>query len=756
MSESKPLPLQYMKGVGPKRAEALASAGLLTAADMLRYYPRSYIDRNTVVTLATLAMKARKANLFSGEMDVSRAEEINVKTEITVVARITKVRENTYGGGSRSMLIATLGDESGGSAEMIFFQMVNYFRVALREGALVVVSGTPEYDDKYKKVSFHHPDVLKIDEEDEQLYKQGKILPKYRITQAMKNVHLSMRQIRSIVEDVIEAELPKLQETIPESILHKLGLPPITNTARDLHFPETTMAVEMARKRMKFEELFFFEMMLALRKRGVKVMERGLVINPKSERARALLDKLPFDLTSAQKRVIREVAEDFQSGRPMNRLLQGDVGSGKTLVALFSMLMAIDAGYQTLLMAPTEILAEQHYHTLSHFLEGMGIEIVQLIGGQKAKMRREIKEKIASGEAKIIIGTHALFSGNATDETRTVDYHKVGLVVVDEQHRFGVMQRAKLREMGTRSHSVEGTELPVSPHVLVMSATPIPRTLSMTLYGDLDVSVIDTMPVGRKPIITKVVFENKLHETYQFIRKEIELGRQAYVVYPLVEKSEKLELKSAVEHFEYLQTEVFPEYKLGLLHGQMFWYEKDDAMKAFKNKEFDILVATTVVEVGIDVPNSSVMLIENAERFGLAQLHQLRGRVGRGAEQSYCFLATKDHFRFLLGKKDAELSERLKAVVRLKTMEETTDGFKIAEVDMKLRGPGDVMGTRQSGVPDFEFTDLVSDLEIIALAKREAFALIEQDPHLRRPEHQATRKEFLRQYAGEKGFFDVA
>ncbi|MBI3259352.1 MAG: ATP-dependent DNA helicase RecG [Ignavibacteriae bacterium] len=756
MKDNKPLALQYIRGVGPKRAEVLASAGLLTAADMLRYYPRSYIDRNTVVTLAELTQTLRRDTLFSNDSP-KLSGDFSVKNEITVVARISKIRENSYGGGSRSMMIISLSDESGGSADMIFFQMIHYFRIAFKVGMLVVVSGMPEYEEKFRKVSFHHPEVLKIDEEDEELYKEGKIIPKYKITQAMKNVHLSMRHIRSIVEEVIEQEIPKLRETLPSPILRKLSLPNIREASRMLHFPDSTASVERARFRMKFEELFFFEMMLALRKRGIKVMERGVIIDPKSTRARGLLDALPFELTHAQKRVIWEIATDFQSGKPMNRLLQGDVGSGKTLVALFAMLMAIDAGYQTLLMAPTEILAEQHYHTLKNFLEGSGIEIVQLIGGQKAKMRRDIKEKIALGKAHIIIGTHALFSGNATDASRTVDYHKVGLIVVDEQHRFGVMQRAKLRDLGIRSHVPDATPtLPISPHILVMSATPIPRTLSMTLYGDLDISIIDQMPYGRKPIRTEVIFESKLDTTMEFIRSEVRNGKQAYIVYPLVEKSDKIDLKSAVEHFEHLQHEVFPEFKLGLLHGQMFWYEKDDAMRAFKNKEFQILVATTVVEVGIDIPNATVMLIENAERFGLSQLHQLRGRVGRGGEQSYCFLATKDHFRFLLGKKEQEASERKASIIRLKTMEETTDGFKIAEVDMKLRGPGDVMGTRQSGVPDFEFTDLVRDFEVIEIAKREAFALIDADPHLRKPEHEQTRIEFLRQYAGEKGYFDVA
>jgi len=428
----------------------------------------------------------------------------------------------------------------------------------------------------------------------------------------------------------------------------------------------------------------------------------------------------------------------------MNRLLQGDVGSGKTIVAVLAIVYAVDNGFQAAIMAPTEILAEQHFHTFQRYLEPLGITVVQLVGGQKQKLRRELLEQIASGKASVIVGTHALFQ-------QTVEYHRLGLIVIDEQHRFGVMQRAALRERAMQSYQ----EAAVAPHILVMSATPIPRTLAMTLYGDLDVSIIDEMPKGRKPVATKVVFESDLPALYQFVREQVRQGYQAYFVYPLVEQSEKLQLKSAVEHYEYLQQKIFPDLRIGLLHGQMFWYEKEDVMRAFKNREYDILVATTVIEVGIDVPQATIMVIENAERFGLAQLHQLRGRVGRGAAQSYCFLVTKDHFRYHLAARNAT-AERNATVVRLRTMERTTNGFEIAEVDLQLRGPGDLLGTRQSGLPEFRFVDLVRDGDIISAARREAFAIVERDPQLRTPPYRSLREELLARFQEEMMLLDVA
>ncbi len=801
-------PIQYLRGIGPRRAEALAQAGILTAADVLKFYPRSYIDRATVPSLREL----RNALVQAQQTDAFSDQNMKLQSEITVVAYVRAVRERTFGK-NRTMVVVELDDNSGVKAEIVFWNQADYFKRIYEADQLLAVSGLADF--AYGKIQFAHPEIDKIDPDDAELYGEGRILPKYRLTQKMKDAGISMRVLRNVVQSVIEQELPNLHETLSESILQKYDFPEIQRAVRQLHFPDSHEELEKARERMKYEELFFFGLLLAMRHKGTKTLDAAPPVQEKSSTARAMLEQLPFELTKAQKRVLREIMGDMRTKEPMNRLLQGDVGSGKTVVALLAMLAAIDSGYQCALMAPTEILAEQHYNTIADYCTKLNdhrtahnlapINVVQLIGGQKKKQRTEIGEKISSGAAHIVVGTHALFQSAA-------EYKRLAFVVIDEQHRFGVLQRAELKNKASASfqgdlldsrESLIPTLLPegegqdtelslkpspsgrglgeglaqgecrnqedkntseatknLAPHVLVMSATPIPRTLSMTLYGDLDVSVIDELPKNRKPIKTKVVFESKMPLVWDFIKEQVQKGRQAYVVYPLVEKSEKVEAKSAVEHYEYLQHEVFPDLKLGLLHGQMFWYEKEDAMKAFKNREFHILVATTVVEVGIDVPNASVMLIENAERFGLAQLHQLRGRVGRGAEQSYCLLATKDHFKFHLNKRELqgknEGNERKASIIRLKTMQETTDGFKIAEVDLGLRGPGDFMGTRQSGVPEFAFADLMSDGDVISTARKDAFALIADDAQLRKPENTTIREEFMRQNSKDYSLLDVA
>ncbi|HEX9615754.1 MAG TPA: ATP-dependent DNA helicase RecG, partial [Bacteroidota bacterium] len=499
---------------------------------------------------------------------------------------------------------------------------------------------------------------------------------------------------------------------------------------QNVHFPSDPVILGEARRRLKFDELFFFEIMLALRKRRSHATGQGISFRIESTLARKLVDSLPFPLTSAQKRVVREIAEDMRRPEPMNRLLQGDVGSGKTIVALMAMLVAVDNGYQAVFMAPTEILAEQHFRTLSSFLEGLPVNARLLIGGQKKKLRTDVLDDIRSGGCNIAVGTHALLE-------ETVGFAKLGLVVIDEQHRFGVVQRAALKQKG------------VSPDVLVMTATPIPRTLAMTIHGDLDVSVIDEMPAHRKPIRTAVRLENQKDKVYEFVRREVAAGRQAYVVFPLIEESEKLDLKAATKEFETLKETAFPGLRLGLIHGRMKSEEKDAVMLKFKMRELDILVATTVIEVGIDVPNASVMIIENAERFGLSQLHQLRGRVGRGADQSYCILiADYAWFREVRKKGDPVEIEREQqlARTRLETMVETNDGFRIAEVDLKLRGPGEFLGTRQSGLPSFRIADLVDDADILAAARNEAFAIVDLDPELRIPDHLPMREHFMERY----------
>lgn len=733
-------PVQFVKGVGPRRAEALKKAGLKTARDLIFYVPYAYIDRNAGLSLKSITTMLQQDDLFSKNITT---DEINLYSEVTTVATINDIKEHKFGP-KRKMLRLRLTDKAGGFANVVFWNGINYFKKLYNIGQTIVLSGKPETD-RFGVLSFSHPEIEVIDPEDEKLYASGRILPKYSSTEAMKKAGLNMRLMRNIISMALEKEIGNIEETLPLDLLARHDFPDIRTSLTNLHFPEDAGTLENSRRRMKFEEIFYYEVFLAIRQAGMKIIERAPKINPKSKSARKLYDSLPFELTGDQKKVINEIAKDIESGRPMNRLLQGDVGSGKTIVAVLAMLMAIDEGYQVAFMAPTEILAEQHFHTLEKFFEPLDIKVVRLLGGQKAKVRRDTLENISTGNADVIVGTHALFQSE-------IQYNKLGFAVIDEQHRFGVAQRAELKRLAGMSLEDES----LSPHILVMTATPIPRTLSMTIYGDLDVSVIREKPKNRKPIITKVTFESTLPEAYEFIRQQVKKGKQAYIVYPLVEKSEKLELKAATEHYERLRKDVFPKLRAGLLHGQMFWYEKEEAMKAFLAGEYDILVATTVIEVGIDIPNATVMLIENAERFGLSQLHQLRGRVGRGADQSYCLLATKDHFKYHIKKSKAPEEERTASIIRLKTMQETDDGFKISEADLRLRGPGDMLGTRQSGMPEFKYLDLVSDGEIISEARREAFEIVENDPQLRKKNNSVIRENYTKQYAAGKSYFDIA
>lgn len=725
------LPLQYLKGVGPRRAEALASEGLVSYSDVVMYVPRAYVDRRTMSSIAQLRDHLR------GSPDMQQADasaQFAMQKQVSLVARVARSEKKTVGKG-RSMLQVDLVDDSRALLQLVFWNQIPYYSKLLQPEQTFVVHGLPQYEARWNTLSMHHPELELVDDEEIEQFGTGAILPRYRITQGMANVGITMRLMRSIVDQCLEKTMSELADPLPTAIVAERTLMPKVEALRSLHYPENHHIIERAQRRMKYEELFLFELLLAARRRSRKRPERGIPMQSQSQRARSLIERLPFDLTGAQKRVIREIVADMTSGTPMNRLLQGDVGSGKTVVALLCMLNAVDNGYQTLIMAPTEILAEQHFHGIQRMLGAdHGMNIVQLVGSQRKKARTAVLEQIASGSANIVVGTHAMFESD-------VVYNKLGLIVIDEQHRFGVAQRAELKRLGQNSHGDE----PRTPHILVMSATPIPRTLSMTLYGDLDSSVIDQLPAQRKPIKTYVVFESKMQEVFGFVKSEVALGRQAYIVYPLVERSEKIDAKSAVEHYEDLCRTVFHDLSVGLLHGQMGWNEKEDVMKAFLNRDFDVLVSTTVIEVGIDVPNATVMLIENAERFGLSQLHQLRGRVGRGGEQSYCFLATKDHFKYQMNRA-ANAEDMAKAPIRLKTMEETTDGFRIAEVDLRLRGPGDVMGTRQSGVPDFRFADLVTDGELIAQTRADAFGVLDEDPQLRQDEHRLLRQELLRMF----------
>ncbi|MGE5479799.1 MAG: ATP-dependent DNA helicase RecG [Chloroflexota bacterium] len=704
--------LAYLKGVGPRRAEALMKAGIQSWRDLIFYFPRNYISRTGALGIQQLINKKLNENAESALSDAG----YSLREELSVVGKIIQINERNFGR-NRSMLELILTDDTGGKCKIVFWNMVKFFKKLYNEGQLLAVSGKGEVTG-FKTLEFTHPEIDIIDEDDAELYKEGLILPNYTLTEEMRKSGLNMRLMRQLVAKIVENYAPRIKETLPDYILKRHALPDIKITLKSLHFPENMEEVKRAQRRVKFEEVFQLQLILSLDRNAYKTKERAPVFVEKSPLARELYSTLPFKLTGDQLKALRDITADFRSGSPMNRLLQGDVGSGKTIVALLSTLIAIDSGYQVAFMAPTEILAEQHYATIQKFFEGFGLSIVQLVGGQRKKLREEVIASVSSGTANIVVGTHALFSGE-------IPYKNLGFVVIDEQHRFGVEQRADLIRLSKRS-----MENGFAPHILLMTATPIPRTMTMTVYGDLDVSVIKEMPRDRKPIKTKVAYEKDRDEVLEFVKDKLREGRQAYIVYPLVEKSEKLELKAATEHFEELRTEAFGEFSCGLLHGQMQSVDKESVMRDFLAKRYDVLVATTVIEVGIDVANATVMIIEDAERFGLSQLHQLRGRVGRGSEQSYCVLLTKDKHQYQIRRKNADDTDIKALFVRLKTMEETTDGFKIAEIDLKLRGPGDMLGTRQSGLPLFKYVDLAADADIIAEANELAKKIVERDPKL--------------------------
>ena len=712
-------PIQYVKGIGPRRAEVLAEQGITTVRDLIYYFPFDYIDLSKVETIGNL-----RSLLDSDKW-------------VTTIGRVKSF--DLVGRPPRQRFVVVLTDDTG-IIQLVFFQSVNFFKKAFTEGELIAVSGkVTSFNNRPQMV---HPSIdhLSGDNEeniDPELYLHTKgIVPKYGSSAAMKDVNLNVKGFRRIIKHTLDEFLALVEEILPAKSLeqnHFIGIQPALS---NIHYPESQALLEEARRRLKFDELFTMQLMLALRRKQIKVETPGIAFNIKSNLARRLVGSLPFNLTKAQVRVIKEIADDMKSPKPMNRLLQGDVGSGKTIVSLLSMLVAADNGYQSAFMAPTEILAEQHYRTIMDFLKDMNINVRLLIGGQKAKLRQDILGEIRSGSAQIVVGTHALIQEH-------VKFVKLGFVVIDEQHRFGVAQRVALREKG-----VDDGYGATHPDILVMTATPIPRTLSLTLYGDFDVSVIDELPAHRKPIKTISRLETQMASVHLFIREQVREGRQIYIVYPLVEESEKLDLKAATESYTRFKSEVFTDLRVGLLHGRMASDEKDAVMFEFKSGRLDILVSTTVIEVGIDVPNASVMVIEHAERFGLSQLHQLRGRVGRGAEQSYCILVAPVWMGRALQSSstlpmvDGEEEEKQKATRRLKTMLETLDGFKIAEIDLNLRGPGDFFGTRQSGFPQLQIANLLTDGKILALARKEAFDLVEADPHLRHTDHQSLRKQF--------------
>ncbi|MDZ7318271.1 MAG: ATP-dependent DNA helicase RecG [candidate division KSB1 bacterium] len=659
--------VQFLKGIGEKRAEALKSVGIATIADLFEYYPRRYLDRSHITPIRKL-----------------RPNET-----ATVVG---KVVNSGIKKGARARFILLLTDNTG-FLSCVWFAQLPYWQKKFKPGQTLAVSGKVGY---FGGLQMVHPefDLLSDtaeDHEDEFLH-TGKIIPLYPSSESLARVGLDSRGFRRIIHHLVRSYADQIDDAMPTAIVERHHLISLRDAYKNIHFPDNFERLQQARRRLKFDELFFMQLLLAFRKQRVMQQQKMMAVPTVGEGVKELINKLPFKLTDAQRKVLREIYADLKKPYPMYRLLQGDVGSGKTIVALVTMLMAIENGYQTALMAPTEILAEQHYLTFRHLLEGMAIDVRLLIGGQPKSERTAIMQAIESGDCDIVVGTHAIIQEG-------VHFHRLGLVVIDEQHRFGVEQRALLTEKG------------MNPEVLVMTATPIPRTLSLTLYGDLDVSIIDELPAGRVPVKTYWRYEDKRNEIYGFVKSKIDQGQQAYIVFPLIEESEKLDLKAAIDSYEQMSRGIFSGYRLALLHGRMKSAEKDAIMTAFKNGDIQILVSTTVIEVGVDVPTATVMVIENAERFGLTQLHQLRGRVGRGAEQSYCILIARQG-----------LTED--ALTRLRTMTETNDGFKIAEVDLQLRGPGELFGTRQHGMPDLKIADPLTDTELLLSARTEAFELV--------------------------------
>ncbi|MFP4664881.1 MAG: ATP-dependent DNA helicase RecG [Bacteroidales bacterium] len=682
--------IKYLKGVGPKKAELLNSElDIFTFEDLLNYFPYRHTDRSRFYKIKEL-----------------RDGMPTVQILATVHA------PQTVGGKRFSRLTAFCEDDTG-SLELVWFKGAKWIKESIKPGQQYVIFGKPT---RYKgRINMAHPDMETL-EKWQQKPATG-LMPHYNTTEAMKKQRLHSKAVQKLQENLLNSLNTAIPENLPEYLRQKYRLIGKDQAIRNIHFPDSHEALSQAEYRLKFEELFFIQLGMLKARNHRKESIPGHVFSQVGQQFNDFYkNNLPFELTGAQKRVIKEIRLDMGSGKHMNRLLQGDVGSGKTLVALMCMLIAIDNGYQTALMAPTEILAQQHAQSIGKMLEGMNLRIELLTGSTKQKDRKLIHEGLQSGEVDILIGTHALLED-------VVQFNKLGLTIIDEQHRFGVAQRARLWKK---------SETP--PHVLVMTATPIPRTLAMTVYGDLDVSTIDELPPGRKPIITKHATDSKRLRVFQFMRDEIAKGRQIYVVYPLIKESESMDFKDLEDGVEsMLRAFPRPDYQLAVVHGQMKPADKEKSMQYFKSGAADILVATTVIEVGVDVPNASVMILESAERFGLSQMHQLRGRVGRGAEQSYCVLMTKN--------KLGDTSRQ-----RIEVMTRSNDGFEIAEADMKLRGPGDIEGTQQSGLPiNLKIANLGRDQQLLQFVRNIADAILEKDPTLSAPENLLLTHELRKQ-----------
>jgi ATP-dependent DNA helicase RecG len=692
--------IEFLKGIGPQRGEMLKKElGIFTYYDLLSFYPFRYVDRS----------KIYKIKEITEDLPYVQLKGKIIKTE-------------TLGTKFQQRFVAWLKDDTG-VIELVWFQGAKWLVGKFQPNVDYVVLGKPsEFRGKF---NITHPDVDLAN--DESIKLNSALQPVYPSTEKLKGKGLDSKGIVKLQEVLVPLLKNKIPETLPQKLIDQYKLVSKEEASTQIHFPENAEKLKKAEYRLKFEEFFYLQLKVLKNKSFRKHSVQSFVFEKLGHYFNIFFEKhLPFELTGAQKRVLKEIRADVRTGKQMNRLLQGDVGSGKTIVALMSMLMALDNNYQACLMAPTEILAQQHFTNISRLVAPLGINCILLTGSVKTKARKEILQNLAEGKTHIIIGTHALLED-------PVQFKNLGLVVIDEQHRFGVAQRARLQSKNVNP-----------PHVLVMSATPIPRTLAMTLYGDLDTSVIDELPPGRKPIQTLHYGDNKRLRLYGFMKEQIKLGRQVYVVYPLIEESEKLDFKNLMEGYDAISQEFpLPQYKISVVYGKMETAKKDFEMQRFVKGETQIMVATTVIEVGVDVPNASVMVIESAERFGLSQLHQLRGRVGRGAEQSYCVLMTS--FKLSADGK-----------TRMETMCRTNDGFEVAEVDLKLRGPGDIEGTQQSGILNLRIADLAKDQQILQLARNAAHDILEGDPQLQKQENQILNKELINQHKSTINWSKVA
>lgn len=688
--------IQYVKGVGPKRAQLLNKLNIQTVDDCLYFLPHRYEDRSQVKKIAQLEHGG----------------------QVTFVGDV--INAGTFRMGRYKKIFEVIVQDDTGSIRAKWFKFnEKYFRAKFAVGLKVIMSGEPRFNSYIGSgLEIIHPDVEIVSGELVDNLEIGKVIPVYHNTEG-----LHMKSLRQIMKQVTDGYADLIEEFLPEEVLQKHQFPARREAIQFAHFPpggfsEATLQSFQtpAHQRLIFEELFLIQLGLAWRKKHAGDFVRGTPLKTRGELIRKMIHLLKFELTHAQKRALAGIMSDLEKDRPMNRLLFGDVGSGKTIVALITLLTAVDNGFQGALMAPTELLAEQHYLNIQPYCEKLGVSLELVTSAANPREKKRIQENIQNGATQIVVGTHALIQ-------KDVEFHNLGLAVIDEQQRFGVLQREAI---GKKGHA---------PHILIMTATPIPRSLALTLYGDMDVSVLDELPPGRQPITTKLYYENKRDEAYEFLRDELDKGRQAYVVCPLIEESALLDLNTAIAVQEYL-TQIFPDRKVGLIHGKLKKEERQNIMFDFKGGKIDILVATTVIEVGIDVPNATVMIIEHGERFGLAQSHQLRGRVGRGAHMSFCILIAYH-----------PLSDEAKA--RLKAMLKSSDGFVIAEEDLAIRGPGDFMGTRQSGLPSLRIANLIRDIKIIETTRKEAFDLIDKDPKLEDPGHQKLKEAFQR-FIGEK------